>query len=393
LPAQIPPPQKLSVEDNKFFTQELDRIRDLLSSANDKGAIEFQIARTYPAGGQYQKAIDWLQRVVRSNLGFDPSRDRLFVKLHSAKEFQALVEEVRIHTPAVSNSHLVGTVPEKDLFPENIAYDPVTKTFFLGSTFKNEIVRCNQQGVCEPFVAPHQEGLGYVLGLKIHQPSETLWATSNTDSGASLRHYNLASGELIQSYPLSGAHLFNDLVVSSRGEVFVTDTKEGTVYKLSDENGRLQRLAPSHVFTAANGIALSPDERTLLVASFGDGVAAIDLASQSLKPVSHPADICLAYIDGLYALKRSLIAIQNGPMLPRIVRFTLSPGGNEIVAMTILERRNPLFDGITTGSVVGDQFYYIANSQLDKVADGKIKAHVRLDPLRILAIHVQVSEP
>jgi hypothetical protein len=147
------------------------------------------------------------------------------------------------------------------------------------------------------------------------------------------------------------------------------------------------------VFTAANGIALSPDERTLLVASFGDGIAAIDLASQSVKPVPHPSDVCLAYIDGLYALRGSLIAIQNGPMLPRIVRFTLSPGGNEIVAMTILERRNPLFEGVTTGSLVGDQLYYVANSQLDKVADGKIKAHVRLDPLRILAIHVQVSKP
>jgi DNA-binding beta-propeller fold protein YncE len=285
----------------------------------------------------------------------------------------------------VSNSHLLGVVPETDLFPENLAYDAPTKTFFLGSPFKDEIVRC-KQGACEPFVTPHRDGLGEVLGIKIDQRSRTLWTTSNTESAASLRRYNIASGRLMRSYALPGAHLFNDLVVSSAGQVFVTDTRGGAVYSLSSENGSLERLAPTHVFTAANGIALSPDERTLFVASFGDGVATIDLASQSTVPLPHPADICLGYIDGLYAIKGSLIAIQNGPMVPRIVRFALSSDGRAITAMKVLERRNPLFDGITTGTLVGDQLYYVSNNQLDKVAGGKIIAGVTLDPLRILAI-------
>jgi DNA-binding beta-propeller fold protein YncE len=228
-----------------------------------------------------------------------------------------------------------------------------------------------------------------VLGLKIHQQSRTLWATSNEETGASIRYYSLASGQLIRSYPLSGAHLFNDLVVSSSGQVFITDTKEGAVYKLSSEHGSLERLAPTHLFTAANGVALSPDETKLFVSSFGDGVATVDPISQSVRPLPHPADVCLAYIDGLYAIKGGLIAIQNGPMVPRIVRFALNTDGNKIVGMKILEQRNPLFDGITTGVLVSDQLYYVANSQLDKVSDGKIKPSVRLDPLRVLALDVQ----
>ena len=225
-----------------------------------------------------------------------------------------------------------------------------------------------------------------MLGLKIHQPSRTLWTTSNTENGASLRRYSLASGKLIRSYPLLGRHLFNDLVVSSNGEVYVTDTREGSVYKLAGESSGLARLAPGHVFTSANGIALSPDETTLFVASFGDGVAVVDLASQSARPLPPPADVCLGYIDGLYAIKGSLIAIQNGPVIPRIVRFALTSDSRKIAGMKVLERRNPLFDGLTTGALIGDQFYYVANSQLDKVANGKIKAGVALDPLRILAI-------
>ena len=273
---QLPSSKELSVEDQRNFTQELGHVRDLLGSANDRASVKFQIARTYAAGGQYREAMHWLKDVIDSNVGFDPSRDRSFVNLRNAKEFQSLVEEARTQTPPVSNSRLIAIVPETDLFPENLAYDPATKAFFFGSTFRNEIVRCNQWAACEPFVAPDREGLGYVLGLKIHQPSRTLWVTSNKESGASLRHYRLTSGQLIRDYPLSGAHLFNDLVVSSSGQVFVTDTKEGAVYKLTSERDRLERLAPSHVFTAANGIALSPDETTLFVASFGEGVSAID---------------------------------------------------------------------------------------------------------------------
>lgn len=174
-----------------------------------------------------------------------------------------------------------------------------------------------------------------------------------------------------------------------KGQVFVTDTKEGAVYKLTGENSSFERLAPTHVFTAANGIALSPDETVLFVASFGDGIAAIDLASESVRPLPHPANACLGYVDGLYATTGSLIAIQNGPMLPRIVRFALSSDAREIVGMKVLEQRNPLFDGITTGTLVGDQFYYVANSQLDKVDNGKIVTGATLEPLRILAINVR----
>jgi hypothetical protein len=75
-------------------------------------------------------------------------------------------------------------------------------------------------------------------------------------------------------------------------------------------------------------------------------------------------------------------------MAPRIVRFSLSPDGSRIIAMKILEQRNPLFDGLTTGALVSDRLYYIANTQIDKVVNGKIKPHARLDPLKILLINI-----
>ena len=61
-----------------------------------------------------------------------------------------------------------------------------------------------------------------------------------------------------------------------------------------------------------------------------------------------------------------MIAIQNGFMSPRVVRFPLTGDLRVIKGFEVLERRNPLFEGVTTGVVVGDDFFYIANIQDDK---------------------------
>ncbi len=368
------------------MSQELDRLRSLLRIANDKGAVELQIAGTYAAGGQYRAAMDQLQKVVDADLGFDPSRDPDLRKLQNTIEFQQLEDKVLKQTPPISNSRVVATLPEGDLFPENLAYDPLTKNFFLGSTSKNEIVQWTHTGVCKEFVSPHADGVGYVLGLKIHQPSRTLWTTSNEQNGASLRQFRLADRHLAAKYFLPGQHIFNDLAIFSDGTVFVTDTKEGAVYELSRANGKLERLLPGREFTAANGIALSPDEKTLFVASFGDGISAIDLASRAATPLRHPQNVSLAYVDGLYAIEGSLVAIQNGPMLPRVVRFPLDRSNRQILSVQVLERRNPLFDGITTGCLVAGRFYYIANTQIDKSG----QPGARLLPLKVLSLAIAV---
>lgn len=99
-------------------------------------------------------------------------------------------------------------------------------------------------------------------------------------------------------------------------------------------------------------------------------------------PMIHPEDIGLAFIDGLYATQGSLIAIQNGPMLPRIVEFGLSENRRQIVAMKILERRNPAFDGITTGVVVHNDLYYVANPQTDKQSAAEAR------PLQVFSVRI-----
>ncbi|MGH9583389.1 MAG: hypothetical protein ACRD4O_10675 [Bryobacteraceae bacterium] len=252
--AQLPSTQKLSVQDEREFSEELERLEALLSTANNKLAIELQIANTYAACGQFPEAMQRLRKVVGANLGFDPSRDPDFAKVRDTAEFQSIMDEVRRQTPPVHNSRLIATLDPRDVRPESIAFDIKRNTFLLGNTARFELVGCSRVGDCVPFVMANIGDRGYGLGLKIDRVTGAVWATDNTPGAASLRCYDLETGKLRRTASIKGKHVFNDLAISSTGVVYVTDTAEGSVYQLSSGASTLQRMAPQHTFTAANNL-------------------------------------------------------------------------------------------------------------------------------------------
>ena len=160
------------------------------------------------------------------------------------------------------------------------------------------------------------------------------------------------------------------------------------VYWLRAGTAKPEIFDPNLKVEAANGIALSSDDKTLcsLLPSPKNGITVVDIASRASHPIGHPPDLCLGTIDGLSWFNGSLIAIQNGVMTPRVVRYRLTPDGKDIAKFEVLERRNPLFDGITTGAMADGAYYFMANTQLDKVAGGRIRRGAQLNPIQILRI-------
>jgi hypothetical protein len=67
-------------------------------------------------------------------------------------------------------------------------------------------------------------------------------------------------------------------------------------------------------------------------------------------------------------------------MTTLIARFSLSRNLRIIEGFAILERRNPLFEGVTTGVLAGDEFFYMANIQDDK--------ETGFNPIRVLKLHL-----
>jgi hypothetical protein len=359
--AQLPASGVLSTADQPVFRSEIARLEKLLSSAPDKATITYVMARTFASAQQWPEAIAWLRKAADLRVGLDPSRDSAFAALRNTHEFAGIMDIVRAATPEVSLSTPAFQIQEGDLQPESLAYDPAGHRFYFGSTTKGKVVRCSSSGACIQFAG----GLGKVLGLKVFGSS--LWLLSNSDQQAALMQFELASGVILHKFAIDGAgHEFNDLVLGPRGDVFLTDTRAGAVLHLEKGATRLTQLPGK--FEYANGITLSPDGTLLYVSAFPAGILVVDLKTHSVAPLTHRDDLCLVSIDGLYFREGSLIAIQNAIMTPRVVRLILSPDLRTAERFDVLERRNPLFDGITTGVVVSDAFFYMANIQDDKKA-------------------------
>lgn len=371
--AQLPSPAVLTEDDRAGLQGEIARLERLLDSSPDKAAVTYQIARAWASAKQWPEAVEWLGKAVAFRAGFDPARDPLFSDLRAAREFEALEAGVHEATPAVSHSRAAFALSEGDLQPESMAYDPVRKQFFFGSMRKGKVVRCSARGICEPFA----DGLGTVLGLKVHR--DGLWVLSNSSTKSELIHFDLGSGRPVREYSMAGGgHLFNDLAIAESGEVYFTDTRGAAVWRLT--SGASDPAPVPGRFEAANGIALSPDASLLYVSTFPDGIRIVDLTSGAAAPIKRPPNLTLANIDGLYFDRGWLIAIQNGLMTPRVVRLKLDLSLRAIRRVEVRERRNPLFDGVTTGAVAGSDFCYMANIQDEKQSG--------FEPIRILKLHL-----
>lgn len=359
---QLPKSGALSAQDERSFRAEVSRLEQLSETAADKATVDYALARTWAAGQQWPEAIQWLRRLDPES-GIDPSKDRIFASLRGTVEFEEIVKLIRKAATPVANSRQAFPVAEGDLAPESVAYDPGARTFYFGSLRKGKVVRCSPGGACEDFLT----GMGAILGLKVR--GRNLWLLNNSDPESAVMLYDLKTRRLVGKHTVGTGHLLNDLVISPAGEAFITDTRVGAVWRLAPGARELEMLPGRFEF--ANGIAISSDATRLYVSTFPDGVTVFDLPTHTASALQRPDGLCLANVDGLYFYRGTLIAIQNGIMAPRVIRIVLARDEKAAVRFDVLERGNPLFDGVTTGVVVGRSFYYMANIQDDRATDFK----------------------
>jgi YVTN family beta-propeller protein len=278
--------------------------------------------------------------------------------------------------PRPSRARIAFVINELDLIPEGIAHDPRSGTFFVSSTHKRKIVAVDRQGVARNFTAEAQDGLLGVVGMKVDPARRALWAASSDagdgmpmkthDPGAAGRsgvwRYDLDTGKLVKRWLLGGPeepHFLNDLALDDRGDVYVTDSMAGAVYVLRGGDGELEPFVPPAGLPGANGIVVAPGGRALWVAHRG-GVAVVDLATRGVEPLE-PAP---AYADGLALHRGELVLVHPWEQGRAIGKLAIS--GRRVTRERLVEVDHPEHVQPTTGVVVGDELFYIANSQLQR---------------------------
>jgi sugar lactone lactonase YvrE len=244
------------------------------------------------------------------------------------------------------------------------------------------VLRVTRDGRASDFVRV-EDGRWAPLGLRVDAERRRLWVAAAAlaqtggyqpaDSGRSaLLQYDLRSGRLTGRFePRDGRpHAIGDLVVTRAGDVYATDSRSPAVFRVPAGGERIESFVQSPLFLSAQGLALTPDERTLYVADYARGMLRVDLERRGVSRLEAADGVLALGIDGLYFHNGGLVGIQNGVAPHRVVRFTLSPGGDRLVTATVLERAHPRFGEPTLGVVVHDELFYVANSQWERFGDG-----------------------
>jgi DNA-binding beta-propeller fold protein YncE len=373
----------------------VDRLRGYLALAKGHGGLMYRLAQALARAGQAEEAVRWLKAGLDQGLDFDLG-DPAFGPLRERSDFKEQLARSEAVRP-VAKSRVAFRIPEPDLIPEGIAWDPQTGDFFVGSLHRKKIVRVDAAGRARDFVPEGADGLEDVLGLEVDAERRLLWVCTAASpragaaAGASgLFAYELDTGRRRSAHWLrepGARHLLNDLEVTRAGEVFVTDSDGDAIYRLRPGGDRLELLVGPGTFRYPNGLTLAADEKRLYVADFEHGLSILDLASGALQDLPHPADVSPHGIDGVYRAGGDLVAVQNGAGRERILRYRLSPGGDRIEGAEVLESRNPFFRIPTTGVVTNDGFVYLANANLEALdEEGAVKKDARLEEVVVLRV-------
>jgi len=357
-----------------------------------------EVARAQLHVGNPDAALQALSQFAAMGQAADlPGLAQEFATLPRGPALLRLQERMTANASPVALGSSAFVLADAGLLPEDLDYDRSGKRFLVSSVRERKIVALGRHGRSTDF-ARSPDGWPLVA-LRIDARRARVWATEVAFQGSALAPqadwgrsallcFELSSGSLVQRIEAPHAAALGDLVVTPGGEVIVSDGDGGGLYRLPAGATTLQVLNTTDLISPQTP-ALHPDGRHVFVPDYVRGIAVLDLATGRLRWLSMQGRFALSGIDGLYYQRGRLIAVQNGTLPERVVLFTLDPTFDHIVAETVIERSTPTLGDPTHGVIVGNDFYYIANSGWDLLDEhGVLKADAHAAPPRIMRVQL-----
>jgi sugar lactone lactonase YvrE len=374
-------------------------VRQRLETRPNDPTLHFYLAMFEIAEGNRAAGIAALREVARIGHGFLPGRfgfdsvmtDTAFLSVRTALERQL---------PRVTDARELFRL-DRRLIPEGIAHDPTTGSYFVGSVAESKVVRVDAKGAANDLSKPGE--LHQVLGLAVDPERRLLHVVSTTgitpaEGRAPVNRivsYDLTAGAATRTRTIDvpGAAQLNDVAVSKRGDLYVTDSQGAAVYRIRNGAAAADTLIAPGTLGGPNGLVVAPGDSILYVAH-STGVARMRLADGVWIPrLDLPPGETVAAIDGLYADGNTLIGIQNVTNPGRVIRVHLDPTGTKATRIeTLLSHHHPAIDEPTTGVIVGRTFAFLATTQVARFnPDGTITEPATLKPPIVLGLDLDAE--
>ncbi|MEP1033757.1 SMP-30/gluconolactonase/LRE family protein [Ekhidna sp.] len=306
----------------------------------------------------------------------------------------------------INNSSIAFTLPEKDLLPESIAYDPQEQAFYISSTRKGKVVKVDSGGNTYDFITSKQDGLWMTIGIKIDAQRRILWVCSSGGDNligydlkdesdgrpAGIFKFDLSTGKLIQRFTFEQKgeiHFINDLAINKQnGDIYFTHMfSDHAIYKIG-WNGKPELFITDNNMPYPNGITIKGDQSIFV--AHDNGISKVDLQTKEIINLKVPEGQDITgrkSIDGLYYYKWKLIGVHPGSST--VSKMPLNDTGDGLEKVDILEQNHPIMMNPTTGVLVHNEFYYISNAQFGSFyEDGSLWPKERLYEPVILKVTI-----
>jgi len=262
---------------------------------------------------------------------------------------------------AILQATPVLTIDPSHRIIEGIASDGTT--IWVSSLVDRKILACTDNK-CRTMVTLPEELHPFAISWDTKR--DRLWVAADCPPGVSfikpcergaLMAYDKNGKLKTRIASASGSFHPGDLSASATG-VFISDSQSGAVYQLTNDGHALEPIVGTGVGKSAQGSALDLDGRTLIVADYSKGIAAVDLVTGERTLLPRAEDKPLRGIDGMARCGNTYYGIYN-PQSPGAL-VSIQRDGN------IIEIDQPLGDfdlpDPTQIAIVGQRMLVIGDS-------------------------------
>jgi sugar lactone lactonase YvrE len=365
----------------------------------------YQWARAVLAAraGDTVGALAGLRAYAALGLGRDLASDSAITALRGVPTFDAVRALHDRNRAPVARGAVLRQTTDSTLWPEGVGHDSRTGDFYLASIRRRTIVRVAPDGSTRELWPSGAHGLGAMLGVRVDAARRRIWATTSAlkqtegyapaDSGiAALLRIDARTGRIERRWDLpvvAGGHVLGDVALGPGGEVWVSDSNEPVLYRLRPDADTLDRFRHP-LFRALQGMAVTPDGRFVYVADYSHGLLRVRVSDGSVVRLADAPGGTSLGCDGIVLHRGAIVAVQNGVAPARIVRFALDAAGDSIVSARVLDQQPQLAPEPTIGTVVGNDFVYVANGQFEAHDDeGRRRMQVSLTGARLIAVPLE----
>lgn len=253
------------------------------------------------------------------------------------------------------------TFDARSLDPVGLAYDAVSRRFLVGDRTESRLIVIDEVShhAVNLVSAASADFLARISGFAIDAKRGDLWVASTDERESALHKLQLVSGRVLTKVVTrgeSGPIRFEDVAVAPDGTVFAVDAAGGRLFRLTP-GAREFEMAQEIGATGTRALAHASGN-TFFVGT-ETAILRVDVGRRGAAPLKAPKGATLGKIGRLRWYGGSLLAMQETPSGPRLIRLTLDDEAKAVKRLDVVDED---VASETAGVLSGETFFYLARN-------------------------------